>query len=922
MFRLSMRRLSRATAVRIVADAIIVGMALLVSLTAQFLWMTLVEGRALPQQALLAGLLHVYLSSLWALVLISLGVYAWSGFYTGGRTYRRHYKAKVIMRAVSVSYVLFVLWAFIFPQMPVLPRATLVLAWLLTLVFTGVARLWPMGWKVIKRVEQYLYSHEVVDGKIKNVLVIGGAGYIGSALLPKLLDKGYHVRLLDLLLFGTEPIADVIGHPELEIVQADFRQVEKVVDAMRDIDAVIHLGAIVGDPACALDEELTIEVNLIATRMIAEVAKGSGVHRLIFASTCSVYGASDQLLDEHSALNPVSLYARSKIASEKVLRKMAGHFTPVILRFGTIYGLSGRTRFDLVVNLLAAKAVVDGQIPVFGGEQWRPFVHVDDAALAVLKALEAPRAVVYNQIFNVGSDEQNYTIQQIGEIVHHQVPTSALICKGSDTDQRNYRVSFGKIRNVLGFVPQRSVADGVQEVIEAIQSGKVKDYRDAQYSNVKFLSDESIASRIRCENGWASELLNEAAPSQKNEEEKVPTIEVAPSEVVTTREADTVNRLSQIDFGHLLRREPVVIDPIEVAVFLRGATVLVTGAGGSIGRELCRQVAQFSPKEIILLGHSENSIFEVELDLRLSFPTLTAHPVIADIRDQERINSIVKKYRPDVIFHMAAYTHAHFMEADIDEAMTNNVLGTHNVLQAAEHYGVERFVLTSSDKVADPSNVIGATKRLAELLVAETAHRSQQSYLAVRLGNVLDSRSSLIPVFLRYIAASQPLTIAHPSLRCYFMTISEAVQLILQAVVWGRGGEVFVQDMGSPIRILDVATDLIKLLGLEPGRDVKINFTGMHPVERLSEELFLATEHYQNTKHQRIFVATNGDLAEAETVARLVNLARHKPAQVAIRRTPTSAPQLRSAPLPRKPMLTPETRPAEPDYPWPSPSAA
>ncbi len=225
----------------------------------------------------------------------------------------------------------------------------------------------------------------------KHVLVIGGGGYIGSALLPKLLDSGYHVRLLDLLLFGTEPIADVLDHPNLEIVQADFRQVDEVVAAVRGMDTLIHLGAIVGDPACALDEELTIEVNLMATRMIAEVAKGSGVKRFIFASTCSVYGASDEILDERSALNPVSLYARSKIASEKVLRKMADdRFAPVILRFGTIYGLSGRTRFDLVVNLLAAKALIDKQITVFDGDQWRPFVHVDDAAQAVFKVLEAP----------------------------------------------------------------------------------------------------------------------------------------------------------------------------------------------------------------------------------------------------------------------------------------------------------------------------------------------------------------------------------------------------------------------------------------------------------------------------------------------------------------------------------------------------
>jgi nucleoside-diphosphate-sugar epimerase len=364
--------------------------------------------------------------------------------------------------------------------------------------------------------ESRLLAAQPAETRAKHVLVIGGAGYIGSALLPKLLDNEYHVRLLDLLLFGTEPIAGVIGHPHLQLVQTDFRQVDQVVKAMRDIDAVIHLGAIVGDPACALDEELTIEVNLMATRMVAEVAKGSGVKRFIFASTCSVYGASDQILDERSALNPVSLYARSKIASEKVLVKMADDsFTPVILRFGTVYGLSGRTRFDLVVNLLTAKAVLDDQITVSGGAQWRPFVHVDDAALAVFKVLEAPQALVHNQVFNVGSDAQNYTIQQVGEIIHRMVPTAELISKGDDADQRDYRVNFNKVRNLLGFVPQRTVEQGVQQVIEAIKAGKVKDYRDAKYSNVKFLGEGFTSGLMRHEHGWADALLSETSAYQE-----------------------------------------------------------------------------------------------------------------------------------------------------------------------------------------------------------------------------------------------------------------------------------------------------------------------------------------------------------------------------------------------------------------------
>jgi nucleoside-diphosphate-sugar epimerase len=249
--------------------------------------------------------------------------------------------------------------------------------------------------------------------------------------------------------------------------------------------------------------------------MIAEVAKGSGVGHFIFASTCSVYGASDQMLDERSELNPVSLYARSKIASEKVLLKMADeHFAPVILRFGTIYGLSGRTRFDLVVNLLTAKAYVDKEITIFGGDQWRPFLHVDDAAQALLQVMEAPMGLVRNQIFNVGSNEQNFTIRQVGEIVHSIVADAKVVNKGEDVDRRNYWVNFNKINHALGFAPNWTVEQGVEQVLQALRSGRVGDYKDARYSNVKFLTEEGIYRLARHGNGWAYELLNETSPNE------------------------------------------------------------------------------------------------------------------------------------------------------------------------------------------------------------------------------------------------------------------------------------------------------------------------------------------------------------------------------------------------------------------------
>jgi nucleoside-diphosphate-sugar epimerase len=345
----------------------------------------------------------------------------------------------------------------------------------------------------------------------RTVLVIGGAGYIGSALLPKLLARGHRVRLLDRLFYGYEPIREIANHPNLEIKHADFRRVDKLVECMSGVDAVIHLGAIVGDPACALDQDLTIEVNLIATRTIAEVAKGYGIRRFLFASTCSVYGASaeNELLTEVSSLNPVSLYAVTKLASEKVLMGMASEtFSPTCLRFSTIYGLSGRTRFDLVVNLLTAKALIDGEITVQGGDQWRPFLHVDDAALSLLHTLESPLPKVHKQVFNVGSDEQNQTIQQIAELIQQKVPGSELVNLGSGGDRRDYRADFRKIREQLGFVPKWNIEEGIDQVIDVIKSGQVSDYREAKYSNVKFLTEEeSIVNLVNRESRWAYDLV-------------------------------------------------------------------------------------------------------------------------------------------------------------------------------------------------------------------------------------------------------------------------------------------------------------------------------------------------------------------------------------------------------------------------------
>ena len=388
----------------------------------------------------------------------------------------------------------------------------------------------------------------------------------------------------------------------------------------------------------------------------------------------------------------------------------------------------------------------------------------------------------------------------------------------------------------------------------------------------------------------------------------------------------TISLVPQVDISRLLNREPVEVDSTGVTACLSGTTVLVTGAGGSIGSELCRQIARFNPAQLILLGRGENSIFEIGLDLHLSFPDLVAPQAIVDVRDQRRVDWVMAEYKPDVIFHTAAHKHVPFMEANVEEAITNNVLGTRNVLRAAEQHGAERFVLISTDKAVNSTNVMGSTKRLAELLVVASAQRSGRAYMAVRFGNVLGSRGSVVRVFQRQIAAGGPLTVTHPDMCRYFMTIPEAVQLVLQASEMGQGGEVFVLDMGQPVRILDMATDLIELSGLKPERDIKIVYTGIRAGEKLCEELFLEREDCQRTRCPKILVVTDGGTIESEIleqmVIELVNLVRRMQSQNAAEQMRVILPEIcyhidNYHPQPQ-PLLPKPTVTAEPHHRSPS----
>ena len=324
----------------------------------------------------------------------------------------------------------------------------------------------------------------------------------------------------------------------------------------------------------------------------------------------------------------------------------------------------------------------------------------------------------------------------------------------------------------------------------------------------------------------------------------------------------SVNRLRDVEIGDLLRRDPVWVDATKVEHLLAGKRVLVTGAGGSIGSELCSQIAACQPACMLVIGHGENSLFALQSRLaRGAYDPQNLQVVVADVRHRNHLESIFSAFRPEIVFHAAAHKHVPLMEDNVPDAVTNNVLGTLNLVGLAKEYAVERFVLISTDKAVDPINVMGMTKRLAELIVQMAAADTRRPYVSVRFGNVLGSRGSVVPLFERQIRQGGPVTVTDPEMTRYFMTIPEAVQLVLQASALGTNGELFVLDMGEPVKIDDLARDMIELSGLKVGEDIHIEYTGLRPGERLSENLFADSEHPQRTEHEKIFVNHNNPTA-------------------------------------------------------------
>ncbi len=361
-----------------------------------------------------------------------------------------------------------------------------------------------------------------------------------------------------------------------------------------------------------------------------------------------------------------------------------------------------------------------------------------------------------------------------------------------------------------------------------------------------------------------------------------------------------VSAIREVQLEDLLRREPVTIDLAQVGQYLGKTRVLVTGAGGSIGSELCRQIARFNPERLILFELAENNLYQIHRELVEHFPSVFIAPIVGDVRDPSKVERIFSQQRPQVIFHAAAHKHVPLMESNVDEVISNNVFGTLNVLQASARHKVQRFVFISTDKAVNPSSVMGAAKRIGEMLITSAAEMTRSAKsdglpdsssgpntlcTAVRFGNVLGSSGSVVPLFKEQVAVGGPVTVTHPDVQRYFMTIPEAVNLIIQAAALGKNAEIFVLDMGEPVRINDLATDVIRLSGLELGDDIEIAYIGLRPGEKLIEELFTASEQPQPTQHPRILVAKadrcdaarlRRDLAELQSLLQTYDVAKIK----------------------------------------------
>ena len=334
----------------------------------------------------------------------------------------------------------------------------------------------------------------------------------------------------------------------------------------------------------------------------------------------------------------------------------------------------------------------------------------------------------------------------------------------------------------------------------------------------------------------------------------------------------SISKLKDVDVNDLLGRDPITVDLDSIMGYVSDKVVMVTGGGGSIGSELCRQIASHNPKQLVIVDIYENTTYDIQQELKRNYPELDLVVLIASVRNTKRMDLIFDKYRPEIVYHAAAHKHVPLMEDSPNEAVKNNVLGTWKVVQAADKYNVKRFVMISTDKAVNPTNIMGATKRICEMIIQTYNNRSKTEYVAVRFGNVLGSNGSVIPLFKKQIEAGGPVTVTHPDIIRYFMTIPEAVSLVLQAGAYAKGGEIFILDMGEPVKIVDLARNLILLSGHKPDDDIKIEFTGLRPGEKLYEEMLMAEEGMQDTDNKLIHIGKPIQMDEEKFMQQLNDL--------------------------------------------------
>jgi len=411
---------------------------------------------------------------------------------------------------------------------------------------------------------------------------------------------------------------------------------------------------------------------------------------------------------------------------------------------------------------------------------------------------------------------------------------------------REYQGNPGINAEVVGFIDDDKAKKNVR-----ISGVKVYGGRKVIPEVVERLDIEEIVIAIPSADGQAIRdiILQCSLPNVK--------VKIAPK-LHKILSGDLEIKLREIRPEDLLGRQTVSIDEKEVGDYLSGKRILVTGAAGSIGSELCRQIASFGPRELILFDHNENDIYFLELEIRSKFPNLSFATVVGDVKDPGLLKHVFTKFKPQIVFHAAAFKHVPLMEESPSAAVKNNVVTTRNLIYASEHYKVESFVFISTDKAVNPSSVMGATKRICEMILQAKNSRSRTKFMAVRFGNVLGSKGSVVPLFRKQIEEGGPVTVTHPDVKRYFMSVSEAVLLVLQASALGKGGEIFLLDMGEQIKIVDLAKDMINLSGLKLGKDIDIEFTGLRPGEKLYEEMFLDAERDMATKLDKIYVTSPG----------------------------------------------------------------